>query len=190
MNTNPTISVLMPMYNAEAYLGLAIESILNQTYQDFELVILNDGSTDKSLEIALSYQDKRIRVLENEGNLGLIYTRNRLITEARGDLLAWLDSDDVAVTTRLEEQYDFLQKNPKVALVASWATIIDSNGKPTGGFRKSYIKDEYLQALLLFVNYIVQSSVMIRKSCLPSIPYQLPFSEDYDLWVRVAAQYP
>jgi glycosyltransferase involved in cell wall biosynthesis len=190
MNTNPTISVLMPMYNAEAYLGLAIESILNQSYQDFELVILNDGSTDKSLEIALSYQDKRIRVLENEGNLGLIYTRNRLITEASGDLLAWLDSDDVAIATRLEEQYDFLQKNPKVALVASWATIIDSNGKPTGGFRKSYIKDEYLQALLLFVNYIVQSSVMIRKSFLPSIPYQLPFSEDYDLWVRVAAQYP
>lgn len=190
MNTNPTISVLMPMYNTEAYLGLAIASILNQSYQDFELLILNDGSTDKSLEIALSYQDKRIRVLENEGNLGLIYTRNHLISEAKGDFLAWLDSDDIAVATRLEEQYNFLQKNPNIALVASWATIIDSNGQPTGEFRKSYIKDEYLQALLLFVNYIVQSSVMMRKSCLPKILYQLPFSEDYDLWVRIAAQHP
>lgn len=192
MNSNPTISVLMPMYNAEAYLGLAIESILNQSYQDFELVILNDGSTDKSLEIALSYQDKRIRVLENEGNLGLTRTRNRLFAEAKGKYVAWLDSDDIAHSARLEKQLTFLQKHTDYAFVASWARIIDGYGNATGGFLKSYFHDSNLPSLLLFVNYVVQSSVLMQKDLFPQEPYKLEFppTEDYELWSNVVENHP
>jgi glycosyltransferase involved in cell wall biosynthesis len=188
----PKISVLMPMFNSEKYIRKAIESILNQTFQDFELVIVNDGSTDESVNIVHSFQDKRIRLVHNEQNQGLAKTRNRLIAEAKGEFIAWLDSDDMAYPQRLQIQVDFLEKHPKHAFVASWARLVDNDGNPTGGFIKSYIPDTHLPALLLFVNYIVQSSVLLRKSLLPSQHYNLdyPPTEDYELWVRIAQNHP
>jgi glycosyltransferase involved in cell wall biosynthesis len=188
----PLVSVLMPVYNAERYVKEAINSILNQTLRDFELVVLNDASTDSSKEVILSFQDSRIRYLENEVNKGLSFSRNRLLGEVKGKYIAWLDADDIAYPTRLEEEYRFLEVNPSLALVASWARLIDSESKPTGSYIKSYIPNEYLSALLLFVNYFVQSSVMLRKNYLPEVHYrpEFPPTEDYELWVRVAAEYP
>jgi glycosyltransferase involved in cell wall biosynthesis len=188
----PKISVMMPMFNSEKYIGIAIESILNQTFKDFELIILNDGSTDNSKKIAESYRDKRIRLIENAENQGLARTRNRLIAEAKGEFLAWLDSDDIALPQRLQIQVDFLAKNPNHALVASWARIIGSDNLPMGNFVKSYIPNTDLSALLLFVNYIVQSSVMLRRNMLPDEHYNLDFppTEDYELWVRIAQKHP
>jgi glycosyltransferase involved in cell wall biosynthesis len=188
----PKVSVLMPMFNSEKYIGMAIESILNQTFKDFELIILNDGSTDNSKKIVESYSDSRIILIENTQNQGLARTRNRLIAEAKGDFLAWLDSDDIALPQRLQIQVDFLEKNPNHALVASWARIIGSNNLPTGNFVKSYIPNTDLSALLLFVNYIVQSSVMLRRNLLPDEHYNLDFppTEDYELWVRIAKKHP
>lgn len=188
----PVVSVLMPVYNAERYVKEAINSILNQTFRDFELVILNDASSDSSREIILSIQDARIRYIENEENKGLSFSRNRLLSEVKGEYIAWLDADDTAYPTRFEEEYGFLEENTDHAIVASWARLIDSVGMPTGNYIKSYIPNEYLSALLLFVNYFVQSSVMLRKSCLPEIHYrpEFPPTEDYELWVRIAAKYP
>jgi glycosyltransferase involved in cell wall biosynthesis len=188
----PKVSVLMPMFNSEKYIGMAVESILNQTFKDFELIILNDGSTDNSKKIVESYSDSRIILIENTQNQGLARTRNRLISEAKGAFLAWLDSDDIALPQRLQIQVDFLEKNPNHALVASWARIIGSNNLPTGNFVKSYIPNTDLSALLLFVNYIVQSSVMLRRNLLPDEHYNLdsPPTEDYELWVRIAKKHP
>jgi glycosyltransferase involved in cell wall biosynthesis len=188
----PKVSVLMPMFNSEKYIGMAVESILNQTFKDFELIILNDGSTDNSKKIVESYSDSRIILIENTQNQGLARTRNRLISEAKGAFLAWLDSDDIALPQRLQIQVDFLEKNPNHALVASWARIIGSNNLPTGNFVKSYIPNTDLSALLLFVNYIVQSSVMLRRNLLPDEHYNLDFppTEDYELWVRIAKKHP
>jgi glycosyltransferase involved in cell wall biosynthesis len=188
----PKVSVLMPMFNSEKYISAAIESILKQTFKDFELIILNDGSTDGSKKIVESYSDNRIRLIENTHNLGLARTRNILISEAKGEFMAWLDSDDIALPQRLEIQVDFLEKNLRHAMVASWARIIDSNNLPTGKFVKSYIPNTNLSALLLFVNYIVQSSVMLRRNLLPDEHYNLDFppTEDYELWVRIARKHP
>ncbi|RYU94062.1 glycosyltransferase family 2 protein [Emticicia agri] len=188
----PVVSVLMPVYNAERYVKEAINSILNQTFKDFELVVLNDASTDSGKEVILGFQDSRIRYIENEENKGLSFSRNRLLGESRGEYIAWLDADDVSYPTRLEEEYSFLKKHADHAMVASWARLIDSEGKPTGNFIKSYIPDKYLSALLLFVNYFVQSSVMLRKNCLPEVHYrpEFPPTEDYELWVRIASKYP
>ncbi|MBA4854077.1 glycosyltransferase [Emticicia sp. BO119] len=188
----PVVSVLMPVYNAERYLKEAINSILNQTFKDFELVILNDASGDSSKDIILSFKDTRIKYIENEQNKGLSFSRNRLLSEARADYIAWLDADDIAYPTRLEEEHRFLKEHTSFAMVASWARLIDAEDRPTGNFIKSYIPNEYLSALLLFVNYFVQSSVLLKKSCLPEVHYrpEFPPTEDYDLWVRIAANYP
>lgn len=188
----PVVSVLMPVFNAEKYVEEAINSILDQTLKDFELIVLNDASTDASKNIILSIQDTRIRYIENETNQGLAYSRNRLLGEANSKYIAWLDADDVAYPTRLEEEYDFLEANPEHALVSGWARLVDSVGKPTGNFIKSYIPDRYLSELLLFVNYFVQSAVMIRREFLPEVHYrpEFPPAEDYELWVRIAAKHP
>lgn len=187
----PKVSVLMPMYNSEKYIRKAIQSVLNQSFKDFELLILNDGSTDGSKAIALGYDDKRIKVLENESNQGLARTRNRLFAEASGEYIAWLDSDDIALPERLRVQVDFLDKHPQHAFVASWARIIDSEDEPTGNFIKSFIPNDYLFTLFLFVNYVVQSSVLLRKTMFPDTPYDLQFppTEDYELWVRIAQKH-
>ena len=188
----PSVSVLMPVFNAEKYVGEAINSILNQTFEDFELVVLNDASQDSSKELILAYNDSRIRFIENEQNQGLSYSRNRLLSEAKGTYIAWLDADDIAYPTRLAEEFEFMEMHRDHAMVAAWARLVDSEGKPTGDFIKSYIPNECLSALLLFVNYFVQSSAMLRRELLPNIHYQSDFppTEDYELWVRIAAKHP
>ena len=98
----PEVTVFMAVYNGEKFINQAIESVLQQTFKDFELLIIDDGSTDNSQSIINSYTDKRIRVLKNEGNKGLAYTRNRGINEATGKYFATLDCDDVAYKNRLE----------------------------------------------------------------------------------------
>lgn len=180
------ISVVMPVFNGEKFLKIAIESVLNQTYTDFELVIINDGSIDKSAEIINSYQDSRIRFLENEGNKGIFYTRNRLFEEAKGNYIAILDCDDYAEPIRLEKQVHFLDKNNEFGLVGSWITLIDEENKIKGAWNLEY-RPERIPAKLLFSNQFAQSSVMMRKE-FSDLKYreEIPLAEDYDLWVRIS----
>lgn len=106
----PKISVVMPAYNAEKYIGKSIDSILNQTYGDFEFIIINDGSKDSTKEIILSYSDNRIVYLENEINSGIVVTLNKGLEYATGEYIARMDADDIAVAERLEKQIEFMEK--------------------------------------------------------------------------------
>ena len=128
----PVVSVIMPVFNGEAHLKEAIESILTQTFDDFELIIVNDGSKDRSGEIIRSFTDKRIRYMENDQNRGLIYSLNRAIDTAVGRYIARMDADDVCFPDRLEVQKKWLERNPCTSVVASFSETIDDSGHKTG----------------------------------------------------------
>ena len=116
----PKVSLIMKVYNGEAYLKEAINSILNQTYQDFEFIIIDDGSFDRSPDIVRQYTDERIRFLQNEQNMGLCATQNKAIQAARGEYIAVMDCDDISYKTRLEKQVAFLDTNPEYIM---WVPI-------------------------------------------------------------------
>lgn len=182
----------MPAFNAAPYIKEAIDSILNQSFKNFNLLILNDGSTDDTESIIFSYQDSRIVYLKNDKNEGLSYSRNKLIEHANGKYLAWMDADDISFPTRLEKEYHYLEQHPEVALVSSWVSIIDSDSQLTGNSIRSYIPSKHLSPLFLFVNYIAQSAVLIRKSIFEEYAYndKFPPVEDYQLWTQIAYKYP
>lgn len=183
----------MPVYNAGQYLAQAIDSILNQTFRDWELILINDGSTDNSEEIILryeQYEDSRIYYYKNPENKGLIYTRNLLIEKADGKYIAFLDSDDFSMPGRLKAQTAFLDNNPGYALCGTWATMVDGENK---FLRKINMPqdDESIRCSLLFISTFVQSGIMIRREVLEQNPYDsnFPLAEDYELWCRLSRLY-
>ena len=119
-NSAPRISVLIPVYNAAPFIAETIRAVLKQTFEDFELILLNDGSTDNSAEIIATFDDPRIRYAENEQNLGISATRNKLVSMARGEYIAVLDNDDICLPQRLEIQARFLDEHPDIAIVGTW----------------------------------------------------------------------
>jgi len=183
----------MPVYNGEKYLAKAIDSVLAQTYPDFELVIVDDGSTDGSAKILEKYAaaDKRIRVLYNERNMGIVFTRNRSFSESDSEYIAILDHDDIALPDRLKKQMDFLDSHREFGMVGSWVEQIDENDKPNGIIWKYDVDTDKISSLMLFSNYFAQSAVTIRKKALPVIPYRQDYiyAEDYDLWTRMAEKW-
>ncbi|HJV34457.1 glycosyltransferase family 2 protein [Geomonas sp.] len=185
--SGPKVSVLMPVYNGEKYLSQAIDSVLSQTMQDFELLVIDDGSRDRSIEIISGYHDPRLRLLVNGENLGLVKTRNKAISESVGEFVAFLDCDDIALPERLQKQRSFLEEHPDFGMVGSWIEIMDGEGVCREVMRYPAAPEE-IPALLIFGNYFSQSAVMIRKSSLPAVSYrsEYPVAEDYDLWVRMA----
>lgn len=178
------ISVIMPVYNAENYLKEAIDSILEQTFADFELIIINDGSTDNSDGIVSGYTDPRIVYLKNEGNKGLVYTLNRGLSLARGEYIARMDSDDIAMPGRFGKQVEYLDNNATVGICAMG---IEQIGE-LGGVRYFSERSEEIAVDLLFQCALCHPTVMIRKSML--IEYQLAYdpdyekAEDYRLWCQ------
>lgn len=184
------VSVLMPIFNAENYLAEAIDSVIFQSYQDWELIIINDGSTDRSDQIIRTYNDKRIKYFKNAENKGITYTRNLMIERAKGEYIAFLDSDDLAHRERLKEQVSFLDKNRDYAMCGTWAYMIDNSGNVLKKMNLTHGSQE-IKSTLLFSNSFVQSSVMIRSSILAEMPYDIsfPVSEDYELWTRVVEKY-
>ena len=125
---NPRITVLMSVYNGEKYLKEAIDSVLSQTFKDFEVLIINDGSIDKTSKILKTYKDPRIRIINNKKNIGLTKSLNKGLKLARGEYIARMDDDDVSKPNRLEKQFEFMEKNSKYAVVGSFIEIIDSKG--------------------------------------------------------------
>ncbi|RKE49212.1 glycosyltransferase family 2 protein [Sphingobacterium detergens] len=192
MNTKiPTVTVLMAAYNSERYISQAIKSILNQTYANFELLIIDDGSTDGTIEQINTFDDNRIKLLQNENNQGVVYTRNRAIEEAIGEFIAIMDSDDIATPNRLEILLNKFNKQPQLALIGSHASIIDSNGHLTGQQIKVETDPQLLRYRLFFGNSFAHSSVMIRTSVFREFGgYRLPLAEDYDLFLRISTKYP
>lgn len=182
----PRISVLMPVYNTkESYLREAIESILNQTFTDFELLILNDGSTNNAREVVLSYNDERIKYQTNEQNMGLPRTRNKMFEYAKGEFIAIMDSDDISLPNRFEEQVKFFEENPEVGVVGSWFEIF-----PDRGITQNPPDDETIKKKLLFEYSVIgNSTAMIRNSILQQyqIRYPVDFksAEDYAFWLSL-----
>lgn len=181
----PTISVVMPAYNAEKYLREAIDSILAQTFTDFEFIIINDGSTDSTKKIIQSYDDPRIVYLENEVNSGICVTLNKGLDAARGRYIARMDSDDISLPQRFEKQIAFMDSNPEIGVVGTHLQLMDENGNFTYVFKNaSNPKECYVN--MIFASCVGHPSVMIRTSCLRDndLNYEEYFKgmEDYYLW--------
>lgn len=181
----PLVSVILPVYNGEAFLKESIDSILNQTYSHFELIILNDGSTDNSESVCLSYNDKRIVYVSHQ-NMGLAGTLNKGLTLCKGVYVARQDQDDIAFKNRLEMQVRFLEANKSILLLGTRANIFS---KQDGVFKtfNHATQPSVLKFDLLFNNPFVHSSVMFRKSAINEVGYyntEQSFYEDYDLWSR------
>lgn len=188
LNHLPKVSVLMPVYNSEAYIAEAIDSIINQSFEDWELIIIDDGSTDKSESIVKSYTDNRITFLKNPENKGIIYTRNRLFDKAKGEYMAIFDSDDISYPERLKKQVNFLDQNPEYAFCGTWGKTIDVDGKFLRNMNLAN-KHDYIKCWLLFSNSFIQSSIMIRKNVLDKngLRYDegFPVTGDYEFWARL-----
>ncbi len=186
---HPEVTVMMTVYNAEKYLEEAISSILTQSFKNFELLIINDGSTDASLDIISSFTDDRIHIIDNGCNRGLFYSRQLGLSSARAPLIAILDADDVAFSDRLQVQVDLLNALPEVAICSGRALYINEKGEPTG---ESEIFPENANARMLFGNVLVNSAVMFRTKWAREIGGYHPFdlAEDYDLGLRLALKHP
>jgi glycosyltransferase involved in cell wall biosynthesis len=182
----PKITVLMPVYNAEKYLREAIESILKQTFTDFEFLIVDDGSTDNSLTIARTYQDQRIKILQNEKNLGLIATLNKGLQIAQGEYIARMDADDISLPRRLELQSRFMDAHPNVGVCGTWTKTFGESE-----YVNKYSSDsDTIKATFLFRTDLAHPTAMLRAALFQKNNwyYDEAYShaEDYELWTRIS----
>lgn len=184
----PRVSVFIPAYNRETLIGDAVGSVLAQSFGDFELIVVDDGSTDRTCEIVSAFGDPRVRLVSNGANLGIPASRNRGLELARGAYLAILDSDDRMLPDRLRRQVAFLDAHPDVALTGSWGRFIDDTGRPTGRKRIQPVAPAHVDATLLFRCCISNRSVMGRTAVMRAYGYDPDFvrCQDYDLFVRMS----
>lgn len=185
------ISVIMSVYNAEKYLREAIESILDQSFDDFEFIIVDDKSIDNSAHIIKSYakRDNRIKYIKNDTNRGLTYSLNKALKLAKGKYIARMDADDISIKERLEVQYNYLENNKDVFLLGTSAYNIDEDGEIVGE-RNIPLEYEKIKKKINLVNPIIHPSVMFRKKDVLAIGgYNENFKkvQDYELWFRIIA---
>jgi len=180
----------MPVYNASGFLVEAVNSIIDQTFTDWELIVVNDGSTDNSEAIIKKYNDSRIKYYRNEKNEGLIYTLNKAIGLSNGKYIVRMDADDIALPERLQLQYDFLSRNKEYAMCGGNAIVINGEGDNIGKI-VNLQSDEYLRIHLLFSVPFIHPSVMIRAGILKNNLFDPAYkhAEDYELWCRIADDY-
>jgi len=182
----------MSVYNGRRYLKEAVESILNQTFKNFEFIIIDDGSTDKSPQILDEYtkRDKRIRVIHQK-NIGLTKSLNKALKLAQGKYIARIDADDIAYKSRFKKQVDFLEKHPKVGLVGSYVDVIDEKRKTIGQLIYP-TSDKKIKKELIKKNPFCHPSVMFRKEVTEKVgAYNEDFgtAQDYDFWMRISKHY-
>ncbi|MBU3632788.1 glycosyltransferase family A protein [Polynucleobacter sp. AP-Feld-500C-C5] len=184
----PIVSVLMPAYNVEKYIAIAIESILNQSFTNFEFIILDDGSSDSTARIIDSYADRRIRKVFLPQNIGLVNARNTLVTMAEGRFIAFLDADDIAMTDRLETQVQVLEADLADICGASYFSLYEEMGKKKSS-RQRY-SDSDIRALMVITSPLCNPTVMVKAEILKKYPYQIGknYAEDYSLWVKLALE--
>jgi len=184
--TMPEISVIMPVYNGEKYLSEAIESILSQTFKDFEFIIINDGSTDQTENIIKSYNDSRIIYKKNVENLGLSKSFNIGIALSHGEYIARMDADDISVPKRFERQIQFLKKRLAVDIVGSSMTLVDEHGEEYDTYRRQ-LDHVDIKFSCLFSTPMMHPTVMGKTKIFKDHHYNenLRNSEDYELWSRL-----
>jgi glycosyltransferase involved in cell wall biosynthesis len=180
----------MPVYNGERYIAEAIESVLAQIFEDYELIIINDGSTDSTREVVGNFIDPRITFVENNGNQGVAYTRNRGLQMANGKYLAWMDSDDLIDPRRFEKQITFMQKHPEFGLCGTW---LERFARTRTGTFQAPSDPEIVKAMLLFKPSIPNATAMLRMSMIRKhrLLYNetLPIAEDYDFVFRCSKHF-
>jgi hypothetical protein len=187
----PRVSVVIPVFNGEAYLAEAVESVLEQTLEELELVAVDDGSRDASRAILEGFAraDPRVRLLANEKNLGISAALNRGWRAARAPYIARLDADDVSLPDRLARQVEFLDAHPSVAVVGGAAIIIGVTGRRTSTMRFP-TASRTIHSTLLRHNCLAHPSVMLRRTALEEVGgYRLAHVEDYDLWLRISERF-
>lgn len=203
MSSQPYVSVIMPAYNGMAYIGTAIRSVLNQTEQNIELIVVNDCSSDNTASIIDSHKhDPRLICIENDHNLGVAGSRNEAIKLARGTYLAFLDQDDVWLPSKLQIQLSVFQSDPEIALVHSRTALIDNKGdllpryanlesREFNNGNASVRTDNVFRAIFI-QNNIQVPTVMIKKSAFDELgPFNvdIPGVDDYELWMKIALHY-
>jgi glycosyltransferase involved in cell wall biosynthesis len=188
MDSPVKISVIMSVYNGEKYLKEAIDSILNQTFKDFEFLIVNDASTDSTATILSQYTDSRIKVIENKPNKGLTYSLNLMLGQSKGDYIARMDADDIALPDRFEIQYEFMEQHPEIGICGSFVETFMQGTKKKQQLRFPET-DAGIRAFAFFQSPFCHPSTMFRKGILDK--YGLQYSplyiksEDYALWVEL-----
>ncbi|MDN3548735.1 glycosyltransferase family 2 protein [Mucilaginibacter aquaedulcis] len=188
----PTISVIMPVYNTEDYLKEAIDSILAQSFGDFEFLIFNDGSSDNSREIVLSYTDQRIRFFDDNINLGYTRRLNQGLALASGKYIARMDADDIALPARFELQYAFMEKNPDITVCGTFFNFTGADGQLRNFNWVSEADPDRIKINLLFDCAICHPTVILRKNHLRThkIQYKVDYepSEDYEMWISLSRE--
>lgn len=184
----PKISVIMPVYNAEAYIEQAIDSVLRQTYSNFELIIINDCSLDNSMDIVRKYTDPRIIIINNEKNSGIAYSRNQGLESSTGKYIAIMDDDDISLPYRFEHEVDFLEENSDIDIVGGRYQTIDADGHVIKTRGMVYHNPRYIKAMHLLQNVYPNSAVMLRKCLIDK--YNLRYCddclgmEDFRFWIE------
>lgn len=182
MTQSPIISVILPVYNCEKYVYEAVQSILNQTYTDFELLIIDDCSTDQTVSIIKSFSDARIHLIIKEKNSGYTDSLNYAITIAKGKYIARMDGDDISLPNRFQKQIEAMNANEEVILCGTGIQIIDSDR-----ILKHPVHHDDIKVKLCFSNTFFHPTVMFRKEAFADLNYNREFepAEDYDLWTRL-----
>lgn len=187
----PQISVIIPAYNAETTICETIESVIAQTHTDWELIVIDDGSTDNTLKVLEQIDEPRMKVFSFE-NAGVAANRNRGIDRATGEYISFLDSDDLWTPEKLEAQLAALNANPKAAVAYSWTNYIDESGNVLGACAHADLKGDVYQILLLADFIGSGSNPLIKTEALREVgqfnPYVVP-TEDWDMWLRLARKY-
>lgn len=189
----PKVTVVMSVYNGESHVSKAVESIIGQTLTDWEFLIVDDASTDRTATILRDYasNDNRIKILTNAGNAGLTKSLNIAIGQAGAEFLARQDADDVSAPSRLERQLNYMEQHPEVAVVGCLGEVFNEEGviclSRDRGFSKTGLKRKLKKH-----NVLMHGSVMMRKSCLEKVGFYREFfrySQDYDLWLRLSQHF-
>ncbi|MFL5902038.1 MAG: glycosyltransferase family 2 protein [Solirubrobacterales bacterium] len=193
MAERPLVSVLLPCFDAERFVGEALDSLLAQTYGELEILVIDDASDDRTLEILEAYaaRDERVRVLRNARNLGLIATLNRGVAEARGELIARMDADDVSARRRIERQVEVLRRHPDIDVVGTAIALVDGRGEPLKARPLRCLTPEGARFTALFATPLAHVTIVARASVMRAHPYGTSpdslHTEDYELFARMLA---
>lgn len=186
-----SVSVIMPVYRAEKYVEEAVRSILNQTFRDFELLVIDDKGGDSSIDIVCSIQDPRIKILENDCNRGIAYATNVGLRYAKGKYIALMDDDDIAMADRLQLEYDYLESHPEIDVVGAGEIIVDENGQVMSYRREVICNPKRIKAEFLFQCSIHNATAMYRRDFVEKnhLFYREGFlgMQDYKFWTECAA---
>lgn len=188
MPEHPRVTVFIPVHNRQHYIATAVDSILAQSYRDFELLVIDDGSSDATLDVLAGYRDPRLRIECNPRNLGIPATRNRGLDLARGEYIALLDSDDKAWPNRLARQVEALDRHPELAQIGSACNFMDADGRRLKQVRRRPLDADEVAASLLFYCALTNRTLMARTTILREHRYRedFPRCQDYELHQRLS----